>query len=113
MADADFNLKAHDVLPSIQAVLSTGGQIVDLTTATAVTFIMRLTGSTGSPKVDAAATVVAPTGGTVRYDWVGTDTDTAGNYQAEWQVTWPGGKKQTFPTIGYHSISIEADLDNA
>jgi hypothetical protein len=104
---ADFTIKANDRLPSIQATLS-----ADLTTATGVNFIMKsVQGNT--IKVNAAATIVTPASGVVRYDWIAADTATPGSYQAEWQVTWTGGKKQTFPTLTYHSIDVLADLDGA
>ena len=104
---ADFTIKAHDRLPSIQATLS-----ADLTTATGVKFIMKsIQGNT--VKVNATATVVTPASGVVRYDWIAADTDTPGSYQAEWQVTWSAGKTQTFPTLTYHSIDVLADLDGA
>lgn len=110
---ADFTLKAHDRLPSIRATFTTAGAAVDLTTATTVTFIMKVKTGGAAAKVNAPATVVDPTSGIVRYDWAAGDTDTPGDYQAEWQVTWSSGQKQTFPTLTYHSISILADLDNA
>ena len=109
---ADFTLKAHDRLPSIQAVLSSGGTPVDLTGATGVTFIMKAAQG-NTVKVNSAAVIVTPTGGVVRYDWLAVDTDTPGSYLAEWQVTWTGGKKQTFPTLTFHSVDILADLDGA
>jgi hypothetical protein len=104
---ADFSIKSFDRLPSIQATLS-----ADLTTATGVDFIMRPI-SGGTPKVNAAATVVDAAGGVVRYDWAALDTNTPGSYQAEWEVHWPGPKTQTFPTATYHTIDVLADLDGA
>jgi len=109
---ADFTLKAHDRLPSIQAILSSGTTPVDLTGATGVKFIMKATQG-NAVKVNATATIVTPASGVVRYDWLSADTDTAGSYQAEWQVTWTGGKTQTFPTTTYHTVDILADLDGA
>jgi hypothetical protein len=108
MAAADFTIKANDRLPSIQATLN-----ADLTTATGVTFIMKAI-SGGAIKVNAAAVIVS-SGATsvVRYDWLAIDTATVGSYQAEWQVTFPGPKKQTFPTLTYHSVDVVADLDGA
>lgn len=109
---ADFTIKAHDRLPVIQAVLGTGGAEVNLTGATSVKFIMKpVSGST--VKVNSAATIVDPVAGLVQYDWLAIDTDTPGEYLAEWEVTWSGGKKQTFPTLSYHSVNVNADLDGA
>lgn len=109
----DFVIKAHDRLPSIQATLSTGENTVDLSpVGVAVNFI--LTSAVGvAPKVNAAAVLVDAASGIVRYDWAATDTNTPGSYLGEWQVTWPDGRKQTFPTESYHVISVLADLDNA
>jgi hypothetical protein len=110
---SDFNIKAHDRMPSIQATLTVGGVPVDLTSATGVTFIMKANIG-GAVKVNSAAVIVAPaTSGIVRYDWGATDTDTIGDYTAEWQITWPGPKKQTAPTTTYHTVSVLADLDSA
>jgi len=110
---ADFTMKANDLLPSIQATLTSNGGPIDLSTATGVDFIMRLTNGT-VPKVDAPAVIVGDPGwGVVRYDWTGTDTNAPGTYQGEWEITWGDGKKQTVPTLTYHTIDILADLDGA
>lgn len=110
---ADYSIKAHDRAPSIQATLSVGGSPLDLSpSGTAVKFIMAPSPG-GSPAVNAAAVIVDATHGIVRYDWAAGDTAKAGNYEAEWQVTWADGREQTFPTLGYHAIAILADLDGA
>lgn len=107
---ADFTIKSHDRLPSIQAALTSSGEPVDLTTATSVDFIMRAE-SGGTVKVNSPAVIVDAGEGVVRYDWDAADTDSPGPYQAEWEVTWPGGKQQTFPTLTYHTVAVLADLD--
>lgn len=108
----DFTIKANDRLPSIQATLSSGGAPLNLTTATGVKFIMKTkTGNT--IKVNGVATIVTAASGVVRYDWLAVDTATPGEYVAEWEITWTGGKKQTVPTLTYHEVTILADLDSA
>lgn len=111
---ADFTLKQHDRLPSIQATLSTGTPPVevDLTSALSVKFIMS-SAVGGTVLINAAATIVDAANGVVRYDWGLTDTSAAGSFVAEWQVTWSGNKEQSFPTTSYHSIAIVPDLDGA
>lgn len=112
---ADFSIKAHDRLPSIRAQLLNAEDEtpIDLTNATSCRFIM--TTAVGAiPKIAAAAVMELPlTGGIVRYDWAAVDTTLPGTFLGEWEVTWTGGKKQSFPTGSYHSIEILADLDGA
>lgn len=112
---SDWTMKQHDTLPSIQATFSTLAGPTDLTAAVSIKFVMSLRTPMGStPKINAIATIVAPaTSGVVQYDWIAADVDTIGEYSAEWQVIWPGNKKQTFPTETYHTISIIGDLDLA
>ncbi len=107
MADT-FYIKQGDLLPVMEAYLSRNGRRVDLTAATGVKFIMRLKGATAT-KVNAAASIVSSTG-YVQYAWAGTDTDTAGEYQAEWQVTWPGPKAETYPNDGYLTVIVTDDV---
>jgi hypothetical protein len=48
--------------------------------------------------------------GKVTYQWILADTDTAGIFLAEWQVTFAGGAVQTFPNLGYDTVQIDAQL---
>lgn len=104
-----FNLKRGDTFPAITGALTySDGTIVNLTGAS-VQIVMR--SQTGSqPKVSKTATIVSPIGGTVSYSWTTQDTDTAGEYDVEWIVTYFGGAVQRFPTNGYVTVSIEEDL---
>ena len=96
MATIDFSLKSGDTRPSIQATLTgADGSVAVLTGATA-RFKMRPVGG-GALKVDAAAVIVTPASGVVRYDWVAADTDTPGQFYAEWECDFGGGLVQTFP----------------
>lgn len=112
---ADFYWKQHDTAPMIQfAFTDLLGNVPPGTLAGAsVKFIMRATGSSGSPKINAAGTIVNPTNWLFGYQPTGSDTDTAGEYQGEFQVTYADTTKQTFPDPGYLDIQITADLDNA
>lgn len=80
--------------PSItETILNKDGTAHDLTGQT-VKFKMRPVGSS-TLKVNTAATIVNAPGvdGKVRYDWAGTDTDTAGHYLIWWEVTTTAGGK--------------------
>lgn len=79
--------------PSLSDTITIGGVAYDLTGHTVKLKMRALRSST--LKVDAAATVVTPAAGTVRYDWGASDLDTAGLYLAWFEVTETAtGKKQ-------------------
>ena len=82
-----FYLKQNDTAPSIRATLKDGsGSVIDLTGAS-VRFHMK--DLSGTVKIDTAATIISPaTSGIVQYNWTGSDTDTAGTYYAEFEVTY-------------------------
>lgn len=110
MADTIFRLKQNDLRPSIESYLWLSTDAAQDLSGATVRFLMRPKGST-TPKVAAAAVVVAANH--VRYDWVGTDTDTAGTYEAEWEVTLSGGLPITFPNderVKYITVIITDDI---
>jgi hypothetical protein len=103
-------LKKDDLLPNVRATLTDNeGNAVDLTLATSVRFIMK-SPSSDTAKVDAVGTIVTPGSGVVQYTWSGTDTNTSGTYNAEFEVNWGSGVYQTFPANGYLEVEIINDL---
>lgn len=109
---ADFYLKEGDTSPSIKLLLQRAdGTKPDLTGAT-VLFHMR-DAATGTVKVNSGVMSVngsASDHDSVQYDWVAGDVDTAGDYEAEVEVTLSSGKVETFPNAGYKSIKIMKDI---
>jgi hypothetical protein len=104
-----FAIKQNDRSPSFAVTIEAPvGTAVDVSGCT-VTFIMTLDGAT-SPKVNTTATVTSAVAGQVQYDWGATDTDTAGLYRAEFQVTFANGIKRTFPANDYLYVDILPDL---
>lgn len=108
MPDADRILKQHDLFPPLQATLSDQNGPIDLTTATAVKLLMKTTD--GRISVTGACAIVDAVNGVVRYQWVRGDTDNIGEYNVEFEITWPTALPETVPNDGYNLISIEADL---
>lgn len=111
---ADHYWKQHDTSPSITDKITTasGGIPTGSLSGATLKFVMRAVGSS-TPVVNATAVIENPTNWTFRYDPISTDTAAAGEYQYEWELTFSGGRKQTFPDPGYNTITITADLDNA
>lgn len=103
-------LKKDDLLPNVRATLTDNeGNAVDLTLASSVKFVMKSPSAT-TAKVDAAGTIVTAASGIVQYTWATGDTDTAGTFNAEFEVCWDVGVYQTFPANGYLEVEIIPDL---
>lgn len=110
-------MKRNDLEPVIRRTIKNRktGFPEDLTGAT-VKFFMNETDLT-TVKIDAAAVIESPaSSGVVRYDWQGTDTDTADTYKAEFQIILASGKPITFPPAdeepgkSYITVLIGPDL---
>lgn len=103
-----FNLKQNDTFPSMEAVLLDGnGFPVDLTRAS-VRFHMR--NAAGAVVIDEAAIVTDEVAATVAYYWTAADTQTVGNFSAEFEVTYQDGNIETFPNASYIEIIITDDI---
>lgn len=99
-----FMLRKGDRLPVLSAtLLNSSGSAINLSGGS-VEFHMRLVdGST--LKVNAAATIVSATAGTVSYSWGATDTNSTGLYFGEFEVTL-AGLERTVPTPDFIMIRI-------
>lgn len=109
-----LSFKRGDTAAVVRATLfSDDGSTVPVNlTGASIKFIMALLPlNPGVTKVNAVATILNAATGEVGYDWIAADVDTAGNYQAEFQVTYSDGKVQTFPRLGYLTIIVTEDLD--
>ncbi len=90
------SLKVGDTAPVLTARIELDGSLPDLTGATA-TFAMK---NFDGVKVRAPATVDA-VARTVSYAWQDPDTDTAGDYDGEFVVTFLDHTEGTYPTDPY------------
>ena len=97
-------------MPALEVFLKDAyGAPVNVTGAT-VKFSMRVKPA-GTVKVSAAAaTIVTAGGGRVKYAWAAVDTDTADEYEGEFQVTYANGGIQTFPNDSHISITVTDDV---
>ena len=105
-----FYIKQNDTRPAIAANLTdANAAAVNLTGAT-VKFSMRVEPA-GTVKVNAAtATIDDAEAGQVSYNWTASDTNTADDYEAEFQVTFAGGAVQTFPGRNWIAVNVIADV---
>lgn len=109
MASA-FYLKKGDTSPSIQATLTDGdGATIDLTGATVV---FNMADEDGTLVVDGGSCNIDNNTdpAQVSYDWAADDTDTAGYFTAEFEVTYSDTSVETFPNKGFIGVHIHADL---
>jgi len=104
-----FPLKVGDLLPRYRAELTNAaGLPLNLTTAVSVAFKMRAQGGVAA-KISAAAAFVDRPAGVVEYAFAGADTDTAGDFDTLFLITWPDGP-QTIPSSGFGLVRIEASF---
>jgi hypothetical protein len=102
-----FYLKKGDTSPSLIYALDPASVVL---TGATVRFNMRLSG--GATKVSRAAAVIVTATGTptVQYNWQAADTDAAGFYEAEFEVTYAGGAVETFPNSDFIRVQITGDI---
>ena len=105
-----FKLKRNDRSPDI-AIICDPRTLIDLTGAQ-VFFNMR-DRVTGVVKIDRGVgyIVSGQTWPTIAYQWQLGDTDTAGDYDAEFEVVYSGGKPETFPNDDDYDLIVEISPD--
>ena len=105
-----FRIKTNDTSPKLSVTLTDAlGTPIGLAGCSA-RFHMKAFGAS-SLKVDAVADIYDEDSGIVEYSWQVGDTDTAGTYYGEIEVTYGDATVETFPNNGYFTIIIKEDLD--
>jgi len=107
-----FTIKRNDTSPAIvgTAAKKEDNSVIPLTGAT-VRFHMGRIGETRL--VDAPGTLLTDgSDGKMKYTWQTGDTVQAGNFSAEFEVTFADGSIETFPNGGYIDVQITQDLGN-
>ena len=110
MPEETFYIKQNDTASFLTRDLKDAfGAPVNVTGA-GIKFSMRVKPA-GTVKVDAASAAIVTAGtGRVRYEWTAANTNTADEYEGEFQVTYANGKIQTFPNDGHIPIVITDDI---
>ncbi len=108
-----FEIKQGDLLDELKLTLLEPDEKTAVSSFVAedvVRFHMKESLS-GAVLIDAAAAWVSAPAGTVKYLWQAGDTDVAGSYIGEIEVTKDtGGKVQSFPTKKYFRVNITEKL---
>lgn len=111
---ADFTIKQGDTSPAIKSQLSADGSSIDLFNVTEVRFLMKKSGTlVVDDDTNGAVSITDAANGIVKYEWQSGDTDNLSAHEAEWEVEYSDGTKETFPNDDYIKIKIKPDLDNA
>lgn len=105
----DVFLKSADTSPAIAYQLKDGNGVVVTLTGATVKFMMWAPGAAAA-KINAAATITDAALGKVSYTPTAGNTDTPGDYLAEWQVTFSGGAIETFPNSDHLKVRVLQDL---
>ena len=105
-----FRIKTNDTSPKLSVTLTDAlGTPIGLAGCSA-RFHMKAFGAS-SLKIDAVADIEDVVNGIVEYSWQAGDTDTAGTYYGEIEVTYGDATVETFPNNGYFTVIIKEDLD--
>jgi hypothetical protein len=88
------------------------GNPIDFSGAASVTFLMY--NSQGTQIVSAPGSIEAPlSSGVLRYAWAEGDTEEAGEFRAEFDVSYGAGGMLTIPAKGTVLVRIYEDLNDA
>jgi hypothetical protein len=104
-----FEIKQHDLEPPLVSGIS--GSAGDLSTVSSWKVIAKH--GVIPAWTDSAPTVAVgspATSATITHNWATGQTDTPGTQRVEYEATWPGGRKQTFPADGYVIVHVLPDL---
>lgn len=109
-----WQIKQHDTTPPLPLHLTSTDPTtkvttdIDLSTATRVRVLIAR--SAGHPPIVDRDVAARPADGRLLFTWQAGDTDTAGTWDVEVEITWGDGTIQTAPGGGYGRIQIVPDL---
>jgi|TARA_R110000751_G_scaffold256144_1_gene355642 hypothetical protein len=110
MATPTFYIKQNDTRPELDVFLRDDKDRTINVTGATVKFNLR-NASDNTVKINnGSVTTVSSTSGRVKYSFAASDTDTAGNFDGEFEVTFVGGQVETFPNDGFIKVIITDDV---
>ena len=110
MATPTFYIKQNDTRPELDVFLRDDKDRTINVTGAPVKFNMRNASDNVVKDSLGSVTTVSSTAGRVKYSFSSADTDTSGNFDGEFQVTFVGGQVETFPNDGYIKVIITDDV---
>lgn len=113
MAD-ELNIKQYDLQPYYYVTAQdSAGAAINLTGASIVcTMKNRRTGAVAIDRQSAGINITTPASGQFEYRWQSGETDVAGEYYIEFEITPTSGGKFTLPARSIEAIvMIEPSLD--
>lgn len=115
MTDPQVPMRQNDTLPYLEVTLQDYSGAYPYSTDDVIRFCMK--SSDNTVKVDQTSTgshveFISSTAGTVRYKWSSSngDTDTPGDFLADFELTTPTGKQVSFPNSGHLAVVITPEL---
>lgn len=107
--DPDHEMKRGDTDPPVRVqVTDAAGNSVNLAGASAQ---FHMVDEDGTVVLDKPATIVNEADGRINYEWDDGDTDTAGTYEAEFEITKQDGDVQTWPNSWNLIVEIGKDIN--
>lgn len=103
-----FKLKRGDTSPGLQYQLGVYEAGSGVLAAASVRFLMRRVGA-AEPVVSEPATI-HDADGIVRYAWAAADTAAAGEFEAEFEITYSDNSVETDPSSGFIKVEISGDI---
>jgi hypothetical protein len=104
----EFEIKRGDTGPSLRMALSP--ESINLAGAT-VRFQMQ--SPAGVTVIDEPATIITESPPVVDFAWRDGDTECAGVFDAEFEVTYADQTRETFPNRGFITVLISPDVPRA
>lgn len=107
----DYFVKEGDRKPFVEAEFrDETGAVIDLTSASSITFVMRQYWETDP--VALVGTATGDANGIATFEWGNGDTDVPGFFLACWILDFGGGDSFRLPVDGYQRVSVVKNLDD-